>query len=126
MSAQPDTPVFDHAAVQVPDVAAAVAWHQAHLPGVRILYQDASWAFIEVGGAKLAFIQQGSHPDHLGFRVSEPELERLAAQHGQSIRTHRDRTRSFYLAAPGGRWIEFIAYPAESHYAGRSGAVRSG
>ncbi len=113
-----DAPLaFDHAAIQVPDVAAAVQWYRTTLPGCRVLYQDSTWAFLEAGGAKLAFIQQGHHPDHLGWRVSEAELERLAAQHGQSIRTHRDRTRSFYLEAPGGRWIEFIAYPPDARYA---------
>ena len=77
--------------------SAAVAWAQATLPDARILYQDPTWAFVEAGGVKLAFIQQGHHPDHLGWRVSEAELERLAAEKGQTIRTHRDRTRSIYL-----------------------------
>ena len=107
---------FDHIGQQVPDVAEAVAWYCRTVPGCRVLYQDATWAFVEALGAKLAFIQQGAHPDHVGFRVSEAELERLAAEHGQAIRTHRDQTRSFYIAAPGGRWIEFIAYPPEALY----------
>jgi hypothetical protein len=47
----------------------------------------------------------------VAWRVSDAELERLAAQHGQEIRTHRDQTRSIYIAAPGQRWVEFIAYP---------------
>lgn len=108
---------FDHVAIQVPDVAAAVEWYRATLPDTRVLYQDPTWAFLDAGGVKLAFIQQGHHPDHLGWRVSEAELERLAAVHGKTIRTHRDRTRSFYIEAPGGRWVEFIAYPADAHYA---------
>jgi hypothetical protein len=103
---------LDHVGQQVPDVAAAVAWYGRTVPACRVLYQDATWAFVELpGGVKLAFIQQGAHPDHVGFRVSEAELERLAGVHGQAIRTHRDKTRSFYIAAPGGRWVEFIAYP---------------
>lgn len=112
-------PVFDHVAQQVADVAAAVSWYQRMVPGCRVLYQDATWAFVEAAGTKLAFIQQGHHPDHIAWRVSEAELERLAAQQDAKIRTHRDRTRSFYLAAPGERWIEFIAYPADSVYAAR-------
>lgn len=105
---------FDHVAQQVPDVAAAVEWYRATIPGSRVLYQDATWAFIEVAGTKLAFIRQGDHPDHVGWRVSEAELERLAAAHGAKVRTHRDRTRSIYLAAPGDRYIEFIAYPPDA------------
>ena len=51
------------------------------------------------------------HPGHLAWRVSEPELERLAAEHGAEISPHRDGTRSFYLDAPGGQAVEIIAYP---------------
>lgn len=107
---------FDHIAEQVPDVAAAVSWYRQLVPDSEILYQDESWAFVKVGGTKLAFIQQGHHPDHIGFRVSDADLERLAVEHGQTIRTHRDRTRSFYIKAPGERWIEFISYPPEAIY----------
>ena len=46
---------FDHVAQIVPDIADAVAWYQAHL-GASVLYQDATWAFVEVGGARLAFV----------------------------------------------------------------------
>ena len=108
---------FDHVGQQVPDVAAAVEWYRTTLPEARVLYQDDTWAFVQVGDVKLAFIQQGHHPDHLGWRVSESELEHVAAHYGKTIRTHRDRTRSIYLEAPGGRWIEFISYPADSAYA---------
>lgn len=119
---QPSSPVaftfaFDHSAHQVPDIAEAVAWYQRVLPGVHVLYQDESWAFLEAGGTKLALILEGHHPDHVGFRVGEEELERLAAEHGRTVRAHRDKSRSFYLQGPGGRWIEFISYPAGSVYA---------
>jgi len=107
----PPKPQFDHVAQQVPDVSAAVEWYHRTVPGCRVLYQDPPWAFVEADGLRLAFIRQGDHPDHVGFRVSPPELERLAALHGKTIRPHRDGSRSFYLDAPGGRWIEFITYP---------------
>ncbi len=109
-------PAFDHVAQQVPDVPAAVEWFCRTVPGGHVLYQDATWAFVEGGGVKLAFIRQGDHPDHIGFRVSAEELERLAALHGRTVRPHRDGTRSFYLQAPGGRWIEFITYPPGARY----------
>lgn len=115
------TPTFDHVAQQVPEVAAAVAWYLRTVPDARVLYQDATWAFIEAAGTRLAFIQQGQHPDHIAWRVSDENLERLAAAHGQTIRTHRDKTRGFYLEAPGGRWIEFISYPADSVYGPSAG-----
>lgn len=109
-------PVFDHVARQVPDVAAAVKWYTRLLPAYRVLYEDATWAFIEMAGTKLALIQRGAHPDHIAWRVSEEELERLATRHAQTIRTHRDKTRSIYVAAPGEQWVEFIAYPPDSIY----------
>jgi catechol 2,3-dioxygenase-like lactoylglutathione lyase family enzyme len=105
---------FDHVAQQVPDIAAAIDWYRRIVPGCRVLYQDATWAFIESPGVRLALIRQGDHPDHVAWRVSADDLERLAAEQGQPIRTHRDQSRGFYLAGPGGHWIEFISFPAES------------
>ena len=117
------TTAFDHVAHQVPDVAAAVAWYQKTIPGCRVLYQDASWGFIEAAGVKLALVQGERHPEHIGWQVSEPELERLAAEHGVKICNHRDGTRGLYVQAPGGHWIEFIAYPPESVYASKNDRV---
>jgi hypothetical protein len=100
---------FDHVAQQVPDIAQAVTWYLETIPGTRVLYQDATWAFIEAGGARIAFVLRDQHPGHLAWRVSSDELERLAGQYGKSIKTHRDGTRSFYLQAPGGEFIELIS-----------------
>lgn len=103
--------VFDHAAQIVPDIAAAVEWYRALLPNARVIYQDATWAFLEAGGVKLAFVVKDQHPNHLAWRVSAGELERLATQYDREIKPHRDGTRSFYLEAPGGQSVEIIAYP---------------
>jgi catechol 2,3-dioxygenase-like lactoylglutathione lyase family enzyme len=103
--------IFDHVAQVVPDIAAAIAWYQNLLPGVTVLHQDATWGFIEVGGVKLAFVVKDQHPNHLAWRVSSEELERLALYYDQEIKSHRDGTRSFYLEAPSGQAIEIIAYP---------------
>jgi hypothetical protein len=105
-----ETYQFDHAAQVVPSIAEAVTWYCNTLPGVTVLYQDESWAFIEIGGAKLAFVVKDQHPGHLAWRVSEAELNRLATQHGKEIKPHRDGTKSFYLEAPGGQSIEIISY----------------
>jgi catechol 2,3-dioxygenase-like lactoylglutathione lyase family enzyme len=103
--------VFDHAAQVVPDIAEAVRWYQENLQGagVRVLYQDATWGLVAVGGVRLAFVVRDQHPNHLAWSVSQEELERLAAQHGKEIKPHRDGTRSFYLEAPGGTGVEIIA-----------------
>ena len=101
---------FDHVAQQVPDIAAALEWWSGVVPGARVLYADETWGLLEAGGAKLAFVMADQHPNHLAFKVSGEELERLAAQHGVEIALHRDASRSFYLDAPGGHGIEVIAY----------------
>jgi len=107
---------FDHVAQQVPDIAEAVSWYQRTLPDVRVLYQDESWAFIEANGIKLAFVKKDQHPGHIAWRVDAAELERLAAETGNEIVPHRDKTRSFYLEAPGGQWIEIIHFPDDYPY----------
>ena len=99
---------FDHIALQVPDIAKAVTWYLKLLPGANVLFQDTSWAFMEANGTRLAFVKKDQHPNHLAWRVSNADLERLAAQYQQPIATHRDKTRSFYLEAPGSQWIEII------------------
>ena len=100
---------FDHSAQVVPDIGEAVAWYIKVIPGARVLYQDESWAFLDAGGVKVAFVLRDHHPNHLAWRVGLDELERLAATHGKEIVTHRDQTRSFYLEAPGGQWVEIIS-----------------
>jgi catechol 2,3-dioxygenase-like lactoylglutathione lyase family enzyme len=102
---------FDHVALQVPDIDAAVTWYRETLENVIVHYQDDSWALIEAGGAKLAFVVAGQHPTHVAWRVSMAELGELAAKHRQEIHVHRDHTESFYLAGPGGHCVEIIGYP---------------
>jgi len=101
---------FDHVAQQVPDIGEAIAWWRETV-GVEVLHQDPTWALIEAGGVKLAFVLADEHPDHLAWRVDEAELERLAAAGGREIAGHRDGTRSFYVEGPGGQTVEIIAYP---------------
>ena len=102
---------FDHVALRVPDVAAALEWWRATVPGAQVLYADETWGLIEAGGAKVAFVTAEQHPDHLAYKVSGDELERLAAEHGAEISPHRDGSRSFYVDAPGHHRVEVIAYP---------------
>jgi hypothetical protein len=102
---------FDHVAQQVPDIAEAVEWQRRTVPGTAVVHQDATWALVESGGARIAFVLPDQHPDHVAFRVDDRQLERLAAEHGVEIATHRDATRSIYLAGPGSLQTEIIAYP---------------
>ena len=101
---------FDHVAQQVPDIGEALDWWQRMVPGARVLYADDTWGLLEAGGARLAFVMADEHPNHLAFKVSVAELDRMAAEQGAEIHTHRDASRSFYLEAPGDQRVEVIAY----------------
>jgi catechol 2,3-dioxygenase-like lactoylglutathione lyase family enzyme len=103
--------MFDHVAMQVPNIAEAVDWYHDTIPGSRVLYQDDTWAFLEAGGTKLAFVLPHQHAGHIAWRVDDAHLEALAARYGKSIKPHRDGTRSFYLEGPGGHAVEIISYP---------------
>jgi hypothetical protein len=105
---------FDHVAHQVQDIAHAVDWWREIIPGTKVLYQDDSWAMIEAGGVKIAFVLPDQHPDHMAWRVSNAELEELADRFDLAIHSHRDGSRSFYLEAPGRQPIEIVAYPETS------------
>lgn len=104
---------FDHAAQQVADIGAAIAWWRATIPGTRVLYEDKTWGLIEADGVKLAFVVADQHPNHLAWRVGWDELDELAARFAVEPSAHRDGSRSFYLEAPGGQAVELIAYPEE-------------
>ena len=101
---------FDHIAMVVSDIAEAVAWYKRTLPGTESLYEDDSWAFLDVNGVKIALVLKDEHPGHIAWKVSEEKLNELADLHGQTISLHRDGTKSFYLQAPGGNAIEIITF----------------
>ena len=102
---------FDHAAQVVPNIADAIGWYRENMPSadVRVLYEDATWGLITVGGTRLAFVTRDEHPNHLAWSVPSETLDALAAKHGKTVKPHRDGTRSFYLDAPGGNAVEIIA-----------------
>jgi catechol 2,3-dioxygenase-like lactoylglutathione lyase family enzyme len=102
---------FDHIARQVPDIAAAVDWYRQLIPATHVLYQDPTWALVEAEGVRLAFVTASQHPDHLAWRVTNAELERLAADRGVAILPHRDASRSVYIDGPADTVIEIVAYP---------------
>jgi len=102
---------FDHTAVPSSDIAASVEWYRAHV-GAEVIYQDDTWAFLNIGGMKLALVTPTQHPPHVAVRVSEEELNRAAEGAKIAIDTHRDRTKGIYLHDPFGNAVELICYPA--------------
>ena len=100
---------LDHVAVAVRDIAASVTWYVENFRAT-VLYQDATWAFLQIGRGKLALVTPSQHPPHTAIRVDEAALIRAAA--GKAIDTHRDGTRGIYVSDPDGNQVELICYPA--------------
>jgi hypothetical protein len=67
-----------------------------------VTYQDATWAMLEFANTRLALVIPSQHPPHLGFVTPDAE------KYGE-LKTHRDGTRSIYVADPAGNAVEFLA-----------------
>jgi catechol 2,3-dioxygenase-like lactoylglutathione lyase family enzyme len=97
---------FDHVAINVADVARSIAWYQEKL-GAEILYQDATWGFLRVGGTKLALTLNDQHPAHIAFDVGPNPPEEFF----KGAKTHRDGSISKYVNDVDGNAVEWIHYP---------------
>jgi catechol 2,3-dioxygenase-like lactoylglutathione lyase family enzyme len=102
---------FDHVAVPSNDIAASVEWYRAKF-GATVLYQDKTWAFLNLGGQKLALVTPSQHPPHVAVKVDEQQLTAAAQSAGVSIDKHRDGTTGIYIHDPFGNAVELICYPA--------------
>ncbi|MFT3788057.1 MAG: VOC family protein [Tepidisphaeraceae bacterium] len=103
------TPI-DHVAVPSNDIAASVEWYRANF-GASVIYQDATWAFLQMGEVKLALVTPTQHPPHVAVRVTADQLTAAAKAHGKPIDKHRDGTTGIYIADPFGNAVELICYP---------------
>ena len=97
---------FDHVAINVADIGRSVAWYKEKL-GAEVLYQDATWAFLQTGGTKLALTLPGQHPAHLAFDIGGAPSEEFL----KGAKVHRDGSISKYVTDPDGNAIEWIHYP---------------
>lgn len=102
---------FDHVAVSSSDIARSVEWYRQRF-AAEVLYQDATWALLRVGGLKLALVMPAQHPPHVAMRVDVAQLEEAARTSKTAVETHRDGTRGIYLHDPSGNAVELICYPA--------------
>ena len=98
--------IFDHVAVNVADIARSVDWYKAQL-GAEVLYQDETWAFLRVGGSKLALTLPGQHPAHVAYDVGPTPPETFF----KGAKVHRDGSVSRYVVDPDGNAVEYIHYP---------------
>src|SRR3954454_17817620 len=101
---------FDHTAVPSSDIAASVEWYRKHV-GAEVLYQDDTWAFLNIGGTKLALVTPTPHPPHVAVRVTQEQLDQAARAAQIPIDTHRDGTRGICFHDPFGNAVELICYP---------------
>lgn len=91
---------LDHVAVSVGDVAESVKWYTSHFK-VRVVYQDATWALLEFGNVRLAFVIPEQHPPHIAI-LGNPSA------YGEP-KSHRDGTSSVYIKDPDGTDVEILA-----------------
>lgn len=118
-----------HVALNVADVSASVEFYSS-LFGMQVVWQpDPDNAYLSSGCDNLALHQaqretpqKGQHLDHLGFIVESPAdvdraAEALAARSIALLKpphTHRDGSRSLYLADPDGNIIQILYEPTLS------------
>jgi catechol 2,3-dioxygenase-like lactoylglutathione lyase family enzyme len=102
---------FDHVAVPSNDIDASVRWYVEHF-NASVIYQDKTWAFLNLGGQKLALVTPTQHPPHVAVAVTEEQLESASRSTGVAIDKHRDGTKGIYLHDPFGNAVELICYPA--------------
>jgi len=95
-----DLDTLDHVAVSVQDVAASVSWYTIHFK-CRVVYQDETWALLEFGNVRLAFVIPEQHPPHIAI-LGDP------SSYGDP-QPHRDGTSSVYITDPDGTNVEILA-----------------
>ena len=70
---------FDHVAIPSNDIAQSVEWYRTKF-GATVLYQDKTWAFLNVGGQKLALVTPTQHPPHVAIGVGMVRNARVTCQ----------------------------------------------
>ncbi|MAH83856.1 MAG: glyoxalase [Rhodospirillaceae bacterium TMED8] len=89
-----------HIALCVDDLTVAIDWYSSKLQAVT-LYQDDTWALMEVNGTRIAFVIPSQHPPHIAFECDEAE------KYGP-LTGHRDGTSSVYVEDPFGNTVEIL------------------
>lgn len=89
-----------HVAIAVDDIATAVQWYVQEFR-CEVSYQDDTWALLRFANVQLALVIPEQHPPHLA--LTHPDAQRYGA-----LVTHRDGTRSCYIADPAGNSVEIM------------------
>lgn len=89
-----------HVALQVEDIARAVAWYTQEFD-CKVSYRDDTWAMLEFANVKLALVVPTQHPHHVAF------VHQDAAKFGK-LTIHRDGVASIYLKDSEDNSIEIM------------------
>ena len=99
---------FDHVALQSKDIPASIAWYREQFD-CEVLYQDETWAMLNVCGLNLSFVTPGQHPAHVAFCVTQEEADLKYSD--RTFKAHRDGTKSFYMRDDQSNIVEIIVRP---------------
>lgn len=100
MNSQSELDVIHHLALSVTHIADSVAWYRQQFR-CEVTYQDETWALLKFANLSMALVLPEQHPAHVG--VTRADAERWG-----ELKTHRDGTRSVYVADPDGNQIEIM------------------
>lgn len=97
---------LDHVAINVKSIEVSSKWYQDNLDA-KVLFQDDTWAMLDIDGTKIALTISNQHPPHFAFTLESiddfPE--------GEEIRYHRDGSAYLYIEDPDGNTIEYVYWP---------------
>ncbi len=102
--------MIDHVAFEVDNINEAVEWYTTTVEGAEVVYQDESWAMLDILGSKLALILPGTHPPHFAILCNSTKLFPCKEN---EVNEHRDGSKYFYLRDPYGNAVEWIHYPED-------------
>jgi len=96
-----------HIAFETSDIQRSLEWYKKTWDA-NVLYEDQSWALIEMGGTKIAFVTPDHHPPHIGFEVNrcfiEENIDKL------DFKYHRDGSKYCYIKDPDNNVIEVLSW----------------
>ena len=98
---------FDHVALTSKNIKNSVDWYVEHY-NATIVYQDDTWAIIEVGGTKISFVIPTQHPPHICFEVDQSFIEKNLKKN--VFKEHRDGSKSCYVKDIDGNFLEFLSW----------------
>ena len=99
---------IDHVAIVVKDIAVSSDWYKKNFDA-KVIYQDESWAMMEVGSSKVALTLPDIHPPHIAIVIDD-----ITCFPDQSkVKKHRDKSSYTYVQDPDGNVIEYICYESD-------------